>query len=202
MRLCRYLLCCFALLTAVDAVGSTCSKGELKKYGGVAIEREHFSWSIIEHKGLLATKPMKMIEAEVYNASRDRNLGFFQLNVFLKDKTKITLSPNFSTSVSPLDTKKIRFRAPQSVLRGGKTASLSGTLFQCKEINFVPKPIIVPPKPVELSAEEIREQEIYDNCIIDLMPDGTNVSGIKRQAVLSKCRRISENPSLIERLKY
>ena len=43
--------------------------------------------------------------------------------------------------------------------------------------------------------------EIYDNCMIALMPDG-QVDPRKRNAIMNKCKRTSCNPSMLDRLRY
>lgn len=168
----------------------------LRKVTTVAVDSEHYSWSIIRDKGF--------IEAEVYNPNPHNNLGFFQLDIYKQNGKKFEFNPNFGYSVSALQTNKIRFNVPKTITEErGITGRLWGTLFRCEE----PKPSGFDPNkkftvPPEDAARSSRQQEIYDNCIIDLMPDAPKVVGSKRRAIRSKCRRISKNPSLIDRLKY
>ena len=51
------------------------------------------------------------------------------------------------------------------------------------------------------SVTEKRSREIYDNCIVELMPNEA-VRYEKREAIISKCKRIACNPSLVESFKY
>ena len=183
-------------MLVVDASGSTCSKGMLTKVTTVAVDSDHYSWSIIRGKGI--------VEVEVYNPNPHNNLGFFQLDIYKQNGKKVEFNPNFYYSVSALQTKKIRFNVPKTVTEErGIKGRLRGTLFKCevpKTPRFDPnKPFTAPPEDV---ARARRTQEIYDNCIIDLMPDQPKIQPTKRNAIKSKCERISKNPSFLENLKY
>ena len=50
------------------------------------------------------------------------------------------------------------------------------------------------------NAERIKREEIYDNCIIDLMPP--IVSDVLKNSISRKCERISQDPSLYKDYKY
>ena len=46
-----------------------------------------------------------------------------------------------------------------------------------------------------------RGKEIYDNCIVSLMPDG-KVEPTKRNAIWGKCQRAACNPTFFDNLRY
>ena len=51
----------------------------------------------------------------------------------------------------------------------------------------------------EAEAELVR-QRVFDNCIIDKMPVGA--TGSLERAVINECRKISKNPSFLDKLRY
>jgi len=200
-----------------DADAASCSKGLLQKVSDVTLKSEHFSWYKTERKSSFSKKNIKIIEAQIYNASDAYKLGFFRLNITLGNGTKIPLSPSASNvQIGPLKTATIRFNAPKSVFSKGTTAGLKAQLFSCQEVNFelVTPPKVILGEPIKPSnqktfsyeeiqqqkADKIRQDEIYDNCIIDLMPDTTNTTKII--SIMDKCKRVSKNPSWLDELKY
>ena len=46
-----------------------------------------------------------------------------------------------------------------------------------------------------------RANEIYDNCIVNLMPNG-KVEATKREAIWGKCKRAACKPSFFDNLRY
>lgn len=52
----------------------------------------------------------------------------------------------------------------------------------------------------QCSTEVLRQDEIYDNCLIDkLTPEAT---GYLRRSIMRSCERIACNPSVIDKLRY
>ena len=54
---------------------------------------------------------------------------------------------------------------------------------------------------ISCSTSCVRAKEIYDNCIVNLMPNG-KVEPTKRQAIWGKCKRAACEPSFFDNLRY
>ena len=222
----RFLsLCLTTVLSVADAGAASCSSGVVQKISAVNLKTEHFSWYQTERKSFFDNKKTKIIEAQIYNASSENKLGFFLLNITLENGIEIPLNSSVSNvQIGPLQTALIQFNAPGLVVTNRARARLEAQLFKCQVPKFDPtQPFVIePPKvilgqPVKRSfsfeelkeqkeleeqqkAEKIRRAEIYDNCIIDLMPD--TATRVKQASIMDKCERISENPSWLDNLKY
>lgn len=191
-------------------------------FSNVAISKtacSEFSWSIIKYRDTIIP------EVFIYNPGPARQYhSRVKLTLMYGDKKFFTATPlNGDKVIWPKTSGRIRFHAPLTVLKTAKSASIKTTNFRCakntakrnyimglmraaeaekrdKKQEAEKQALIKARKKAEESAQ--RTAEIYDNCIIDLMPNTSEMPNQKQKAIVAKCKRISENPSLIDKLRY
>lgn len=140
------------------------------------------------------------VNVEVTNPDSQHFLGRPVLTVITGTGREIKLSKNFGPAfVKPMDTQTFFFNGPEGFLSNVRQAKVLYEKFACFPTEFKFVPIPVKTTEAEKKAKG-RKDEIYDNCIIDLMPDKTNQT--KEISIMEKCERISKNPSWLEKLKY
>ena len=182
-------------------------------------ECKELSWSIVKSWNKI------FIEAEVYNSGPSRLYSLVFTFHGANDNLYLKLASG-NKNIEGKQSEQFKFTAPPNTLKKVNAVSVLSTNFVCDrqppKRNFCAeeasrtkakaeakraemqdakrKAIIKAKKDAE--ALDIRAAEIYDNCIIDLMPDQPKIQPTKRAAIKSKCERISKNPSFLENLKY
>jgi len=174
-----------------------------------------FSWSIIKYRNAIIP------EVFIYNPGPSRQYhSHVRFTLMYGDTKYFTAAPlDGDKVIGPKMSGRIRFHAPLNVLKTANSASIKTTNFRCAATTATrnyfmevkraaeaekreteKRALIKAQKKVEESAQ--RAAEIYDNCIIDLMPNTSEMPEQKQKAIVAKCKRISEEPSLIDKLKY